>query len=149
MRQKDLEGHNDRRLKYILDQNACPTALDQACSEVHNYLASKNGNQALLLPPIQNADSSSSKPLSTMTNTPQKWKNLIGFVDLPVTPEQATRANFILIHAEHHPLKTFAIIIHLIVSDAANIEHYFFGLGGVQSTFESLSKLHQFLAQSL
>jgi hypothetical protein len=103
-----------------------------------------------------------------MTNTPQKWKNFIGFVDLPVTPEQATRANFIVIQwvqwetlpvsAEHCPLKAFAITIHLIVPDAANVEHYFLGLGGVQSvkrcnlsvqTFKSLSKLHQFLAQSV
>jgi hypothetical protein len=46
----------------------------------------KNGNQALLLPPIMDADSSSS-PLGDTAKAPQKWKNLFGFVDLPVTPE--------------------------------------------------------------
>ncbi|KAG2351646.1 hypothetical protein BDR07DRAFT_1345479, partial [Suillus spraguei] len=57
-----------------------------------------------------------------------------------------------------HSDSAFAITIHLIVPDAANVEHYFLGLGGVQSvkrcnlsvqTFKSLSKLHQFLAQSV
>ncbi|KAG2354646.1 hypothetical protein BDR07DRAFT_1546674 [Suillus spraguei] len=89
-----IEGRDVRHLKHILDRNACPTAPDQARSEVRNYLASKNGNQALLLPPIPNADSALSKPPSITTNTPQKRKNLFGFVDLPVTLEQATRANF-------------------------------------------------------
>ncbi|KAG2363080.1 hypothetical protein BDR07DRAFT_1405184, partial [Suillus spraguei] len=150
-------GRDDRHFKHILDRNACPTAPGQARSEVRNYLASKNGNQALLLPPIPNADSASSEPPSTTTNTPQKRKNLFGFVDLPVTPEQATHANFKLFRAERCPLKAFAIIIHLIVPHAAGVERYFSGLGGVQSvkrcnlsvqTFESLSKLRQFLAQS-
>ncbi|KAG2352941.1 hypothetical protein BDR07DRAFT_1435440, partial [Suillus spraguei] len=137
---------------------ACPTAPDLAHSEARNYLASKNRNQALLLPPIPNADSASSEPLSTMTNTPQKRKNLFGFVDLPVTPEQATRANFKLFRAKCCPLKVFIIIIHLIVPHAADVEHYFSGLSGVQSvkhcnlsvqTFKSLGKLQASYANFL
>ncbi|KAG2126430.1 hypothetical protein BD769DRAFT_1357775 [Suillus cothurnatus] len=55
------------------------------------------------------------------------------------------------VSAECCPLKAFAVIIHLIIPHAADIEHYFLGLGGVQSmkhcnlsvqTFKSLSK-HQ------
>ncbi|KAG1855718.1 hypothetical protein DFJ58DRAFT_659773 [Suillus subalutaceus] len=54
------------------------------------------------------------------------------------------------VSAERCPLKAFAIIIHSIVPHAADVEHYFSGLGGVQSvkrcnlsvqTFESHSKL--------
>ncbi|KAG2155367.1 uncharacterized protein EDB93DRAFT_1130321 [Suillus bovinus] len=54
------------------------------------------------------------------------------------------------VSAEHCPLKAFVIIIHSIVPHAADVEHYFSGLGGVQSvkrcnlsvqTFKSLSKL--------
>ncbi|KAG1717429.1 hypothetical protein EDD22DRAFT_856161 [Suillus occidentalis] len=55
-----VEGRDDKPLKHILDQNTCPMALDHAHTEVRNYLATKNGNQALLLPPIMDADSSSS-----------------------------------------------------------------------------------------
>ena len=54
------------------------------------------------------------------------------------------------VSAERCQLKAFAIIIHSIVPHAADVERYFSGLGGVQSTkrcnlsvntFESLSKL--------
>jgi hypothetical protein len=54
------------------------------------------------------------------------------------------------VSAKRCPLKAFTVIIHSIIPHAANIEHYFSGLGGVQSmkccnlsvqTFESLSKL--------
>jgi hypothetical protein len=68
-------------------------ALDHAHTEVHNYLTTKNGNQAPLLPPIVDADSSSSQSGDT-AKAPQKWKNFFGFVDLPVTPEQGIHANF-------------------------------------------------------
>ncbi|KAG2361970.1 hypothetical protein BDR07DRAFT_1285801, partial [Suillus spraguei] len=53
-----------------------------------------------------------------------------------------------------YPLKAFTIIIHLIVPHAADVEHYFLGLGEVQSvkccnlsiqTFESLSNYTNFL----
>jgi hypothetical protein len=88
-----VEGHNDKHLKHILDQNTCPMAPDHASTEVHNYLTMKNGNQAPLLPPIVDADSSSSQSGDT-AKAPQKWKNLFGFVDLPVTSEQAICANF-------------------------------------------------------
>ncbi|KAG2742505.1 hypothetical protein P692DRAFT_20879194 [Suillus brevipes Sb2] len=96
-----VEGRDDKPLKHILDQNTCPTALDHARTEVRNYLAIKNGNQALLLPPIVDADSSSS-PSGDTAKAPQKRKNLFRFVDLPVTPEQAIRANF----------KLFRFIVH-------------------------------------
>src|SRR6267154_5041840 len=43
-----IEGRDDKHLKHILDRNACPTALDRTRTEVRNYLATKNGNQALL-----------------------------------------------------------------------------------------------------
>lgn len=90
-----IEGRDDKHLKHILDRNICPTAPDHARTEVRNYLATKSGNQALLLPPIVDADSSSSPSTSGDTaKAPQKRKNLFGFVDLPVTPEQATRVNF-------------------------------------------------------
>ncbi|KAG1802446.1 uncharacterized protein BJ212DRAFT_1285845, partial [Suillus subaureus] len=62
------------------------------------------------------------------------------------------------ISAECCPLKAFAIIIHSIVPHAADVKHYFLGLGGVQSvkccnlsvqTFESLSKLQASYANFL
>ncbi|KAG1762680.1 hypothetical protein EV702DRAFT_1052280 [Suillus placidus] len=85
------KGRGDKHLKHILDWNACPMAPDHACTKVRNYLATKNRNQALLLPPITDVDSaaSSSSPSESTAKAPQKWKNLFGFVDLPVTPEQA------------------------------------------------------------
>ncbi|KAG1774942.1 hypothetical protein EV702DRAFT_1199779 [Suillus placidus] len=88
---KSIEGRGDKHLKHILDWNACPMAPDHACTKVRNYLATKNRNQALLLPPITDVDSaaSSSSPSESTAKAPQKWKNLFGFVDLPVTPEQA------------------------------------------------------------
>ncbi|KAG2739497.1 hypothetical protein P692DRAFT_20841214 [Suillus brevipes Sb2] len=90
-----VEGRDDKPLKHILDRNTCPTAPDHARTEVRNYLATKNGNQALLLPPIVDAlADSSSSPSGDTAKAPQKRKNLFEFVDLPVTPEQAIRANF-------------------------------------------------------
>ena len=94
------EGRDDKPLKHILNRNACPTTPDRARTEVRNYLATKNGNQDLILPPIADGDSTSSPESSGGTaqgHTPvlsHKRKNLFGLVDLPVTPEQATRANF-------------------------------------------------------
>ncbi|KAG1844794.1 hypothetical protein DFJ58DRAFT_843899 [Suillus subalutaceus] len=49
----------------------------------------------------QNSVSSPSTSGGT-AQAPQKRKNLFGFVDLPVTPEQVTRANF----------KLFRFIVH-------------------------------------
>ncbi|KAG2140572.1 hypothetical protein DEU56DRAFT_717544, partial [Suillus clintonianus] len=99
-----VEGRDNKPLKHILDRNTCPTAPDHARTDVCtdcNYLTTKNRNKALLLPPIVDADSSSS-PSGDMAKAPQKRKNLFGFVDLPVTPEQAIRANF----------KLFRFIVH-------------------------------------
>jgi hypothetical protein len=101
---KSIEGRDDKPLKHILNRNACPTGPDHARTEVRNYLANKNGKQDLILPPIADENSTSSLGPSTSGDTAQghndtpvlsnKRKNLFGFVDLPVTPERATRANF-------------------------------------------------------
>ncbi|KAG2354212.1 hypothetical protein BDR07DRAFT_1430166, partial [Suillus spraguei] len=92
--------------------------------------------------------SASSEPPSTTTNTPQKWKNFFGVVDLPVTPEQATGADFrlLLFRTERCPLKAFAIIIHLIVPHAADVERYFSGLSGVQSVTRCNLSIQTFLS---
>ncbi|OJA11101.1 hypothetical protein AZE42_12274 [Rhizopogon vesiculosus] len=53
---KSIEGRDDKPVKRILNRNACPrTAPDRARTEVRNYLAIKNGNQDLTLPPIADA----------------------------------------------------------------------------------------------
>jgi hypothetical protein len=84
-----IEGRDDKHLKHILDQNACPTAR----TEVRNYLATKKGNQALLLQKqilFHPRQLQEARPKLH----PQKRKNLFGFVDLLFTPELTTRANF-------------------------------------------------------
>jgi hypothetical protein len=53
-------------------------------TEIKHYYSHLSEMQILLHPSLR----------LTTTNTPQKRKNLFGFVDVPVTPEQATRANF-------------------------------------------------------
>ncbi|OAX36653.1 hypothetical protein K503DRAFT_867423 [Rhizopogon vinicolor AM-OR11-026] len=80
---KSIEGRDDKPLKHILNWNACPTAPDHARTEVRNYLATKNGNQDLILPPIVDVNSTSSpEPTSggaTQDHTPvlsHKQKNL-------------------------------------------------------------------------
>ena len=97
-----MEGRDDKHLKHLLDRNTCSTAPDHVRTDVRAYLATKSGNQDLLPPPITAGDPRAVSTPSTSGGTGQghsttpmlKRKNLFGYVDLPVTAEQATRANF-------------------------------------------------------
>ncbi|OAX32647.1 hypothetical protein K503DRAFT_860205 [Rhizopogon vinicolor AM-OR11-026] len=103
---KSIEDCDDKPLKRILNRNACPTAPDRARTEVEvrNYLATKNGNQDLTLPPIAQCGCDSTSNFQnqlqearlriTLLYSLTQTEEPLGFVDLPVTPEQATRANF-------------------------------------------------------
>src|SRR6267154_195629 len=55
-----IEGRDDNHLKHLIDQKTCPKALDLTRTNVRGYLATKEGNQDLLSPPIVETEASSS-----------------------------------------------------------------------------------------
>ncbi|KAG1787239.1 hypothetical protein EV424DRAFT_1651029 [Suillus variegatus] len=86
-----IEGRDDNHLKHLIDQKTCPKAPDRTRADVRGYLTTKKGNKDLLSPSIAETSSLSEFQGQTTVES-RKRKNLLGYVDLPVTPEQTNRA---------------------------------------------------------
>ncbi|KAJ8579829.1 hypothetical protein M405DRAFT_939003 [Rhizopogon salebrosus TDB-379] len=102
-----------------------PQALITLAQKSATILLTRTEIKILYSPPIADENSTSSLDPSTSGDTAQghndtpvlsnKRKNLFGFVDLPVTPEQATRANF----------KLFRFVVHANIPFSV-AENWFF-----------------------
>ncbi|KAG1848845.1 hypothetical protein C8R48DRAFT_556173, partial [Suillus tomentosus] len=105
-----IEGRDDNHLKHLIDQKTCPNAPDRTRAEVRGYLATKKGNQDLLSPPITSTTSESNSHSQGQTSVEsRKRRNLLGYVDLPVTPEQTNRAHFKLLRFIVHSNIPFSV----------------------------------------